>query len=133
MTTCRGNIGHLLLSADTAPSRFWFAMVSIFAGVNHIGSVSIAAGVLMVELAPNWVWCLLFNLHGVALLYGVITHRFNKALLFFEGILGATLWIATAAATTFANGKPDAAVAGAIIAIWLLIRYPTHWEYSDGK
>lgn len=126
------NLVQLLVRADTVSVRFWFAIASISASLNHYTANHGSVATAMAALAPHGVWLSLFLLHGCALLYGVLTHKFGKTLLFLEGILGTALWVAAAFAVIQTKGMPDATLAGALIALWLLIRYPTHWEYTDG-
>jgi len=112
-----------VLRSDTCPTRFWFA----------IADLGMALSMLLSNPSSIWYfgWSMLFILHATALLYGVFTRRFSKHGLVFEGLLGATIWIITAGIQIIAL-TPNAIIAGAFIAIWLLVRYPTHWEYTDG-
>ena len=112
-----------VLRADTCPTRFWFALADL----------GMAVGMLVnYQITPLVFGCaMLFVLHATALLYGVFTRRFSKHGLVFEGLLGAIIWLIAAAIQVIAM-TPNAIIAGAFIAIWLLVRYPTHWEYTDG-
>lgn len=124
---------EVLLKTDTAPTRFWFAIASLGFAIDTIYSTNEISDKLMFAIAPEWAWVMLFTLNAIALLYGVFTKRYDTILLFFEGILGTALWMAAAFAHIYAHGSLDAVFAGGLIALWLLIRYPTHWEYSDGS
>jgi len=112
-----------VLRADTCPTRFWFALADIGMAIGMLANYQIT--LLVVS------WAMLFVLHATTLLYGVFTRRFSKYGLVFEGLLGAIIWLIAAAIQIIAM-TPNATIAGAFIAIWLLVRYPTHWEYTDG-
>lgn len=131
-TSCRQNMRHLLLKADTAPTRFWVALASAGFSAEQVVDVTGISARLMQMFAPSWVWSALFAIHACALAYGIVTARFSKPLLFSEGILGAALWWGAALCHAVAYSSPDASIAGALIATWLLVRYPTHWECTDG-
>ena len=85
----------------------------------------------MMQLAPGWFWGWGYLLHGVAMWYGVFTRKYNIVLLFLEGVLGVTLWVAMAAAIYIGQGSLGGTAAGSAIALWLLVRYPTHHEYDN--
>ena len=112
-----------VLRSDTCPTRFWFAIADFGMAVGLFANYQ--ATLLVFGCA------MLFVLHATALLYGVFTRRFSKRGLVFEGLLGATIWLIAAAIQVIAM-TPNAIIAGAFIATWLLVRYPTRWEYTDG-
>jgi hypothetical protein len=124
----------ILLKADTTTIRFWIIIFGICFGidtlVNHDDDLIFY---LMARLAPLSIWSALFFTHATAVVYGVMTRRFNTILLIGEGILGATLWSAVAVLNLYDHGAPDLLFGVALLALWLLLRYPTHWEYTDGS
>ena len=123
----------LILQADTVAVRFWFSLAGLGFCVDTLSGPISAREHAMFLLAPQLVWFGLFALHACALLHGVFTKRFNTVLLMLEGVLGTALWGAVSVVTMLTQGGPNATVAGALIAFWLLVRYPTHWEYTDGR
>ena len=123
----------LLLEAETAPTRLWLSLSGLLMASDVLVSSGQPEYKSLVILMPGAVWAALFITHGVSLMYGVLTRKYNKVLLVLEGILGTALWSSSAVIMFFFQGGPDATLAGACAAFWLLIRYPTHWEYTDGK
>lgn len=122
--------------SETLAVRFWFGLASIGFGIfmafaNPVLEIDSHEYIYMLLLAPRDVWGALFVLHGIALLYGVITARFSNILLLLEGVLGCALWAVSAVAMTLSQGSPGPAIAGGAISVWLLTRYPTHWEYEN--
>lgn len=87
----------------------------------------------MLKLAPNWVWGLGFLIHGGSVIYGVATHSFNRLLVVLEGLLGTIVWTTSAVVVVVTQHTVGAHVVGALVAFWLLVRYPTHWEYKDAN
>ena len=88
--------------------------------------------IAMQAVAPVWVWVSGFAVNGAAVMYGVFVKKYGTPALLMEGVLGTGLWVAAAMAHAYGQGHPDITLIGALAALWLLIRYPTHWEYTDG-
>jgi ABC-type transport system involved in multi-copper enzyme maturation permease subunit len=125
----------LALSSQTVACRFWFGFTSL-----GFGSFLIFSGAVhnpnseyryMIQLASDEVWAAGFVVYGIALLYGVFTRSFSKIQLYLEGVLGVAVWAGGGIAVSLAQGTPGAMSVGALLAFWLLVRYPTHWEYFD--
>ncbi len=135
----RRRAAWLTLYSETTAARFWFGLLSLgYASflvfseyAHHPGS----SYVLMFKIAAEWVWATAFILNGLALLYGSFTRKYNTFLLLLEGVLGVAVWSAAAAATTIEQGAPGGTTVGALIALWVLVRYPTHheWEALDNE
>ena len=129
-----GRIAYLLLTADTALLRLWFALCSFGwvvwlmfdkeFSVIHPHAAAIVKGDLHLLM-------LLFFIHGSAVLYGVKTKRFSITLLFCEGLLGVFLWLGTGIAEWMTQGVPGPSIVAGLISMFLLARYPTH--YSGGQ
>lgn len=123
---------HLILAGETALLRLCFALCSfgwtIWLFTDKLFSVNHPATVL---LAGPYVLGTLFFIHACALLYGVRTHKYSKGLLFLEGILGVFLWVGTGISETLNQGTIGPSVFAGLIAIFLLIRYPTHYTRND--
>lgn len=127
---------YIFKTSETVSVRFWFALASIGFGcfmmfMRHTLEVDSMEYIYMFLLADKYTWGTLFILHGTALLYGALTGRFSNTLLIIEGVLGCAVWTVAAIAMTLSQGTPGPTVAGGLIAIWLLVRYPTHWEYFN--
>ena len=73
---------------------------------------------------------ILFIVHAVAVWYGVNSERYNVVLLFIEGLLGAFLWIGVGVAEAKGQGTLGPTLFGGLTALFLLIRYPTHYAGS---
>lgn len=130
-----GRLSWLLFKSQTSSTRMWFGLASIFFGVFMYLSDTVhnpdSEYVLMLQIAPDWLWASGFLVHGVALLYGVITRRYSTILLLVEGVLGVALWTAASIAMSVSQGAVGASAAGALIAAWICIRYPTHAEFKQ--
>lgn len=127
----------VMLFSQTASTRFWFGLVGIGFSSYMISSSTIHSPIseyqLLLQIAPDWVWAIGFLTHGCALIYGVLTHTYNKLLMVLEGILGTVVWTTSAVVIVITQNTIGAQAAAALIAVWLLVRYPTHWEYKDAN
>lgn len=123
----------MFFKENTIVARFWLSVLGFFFAMDMLADVGEPADLIMLLMAPSWCWATLFLVNSTALLYGVITKRYDTILLVLEGVLGTTLWFTAAIAHWYSQGAPDAVTAGALMATWLLIRYPTHWEYTNGS
>ena len=134
MTYVRGRISWLVKRSQTSATRGLFGLASFLFGVFMFFSTSVhSVGseyriMLHLTQGSSDIWGFMFVTHGTALIYGVITQEYNDFMLWIEGILGAGIWIVAAGAMTMAQGAPGAAIAGAVIALWICYRYPTHSE-----
>lgn len=124
----------LTLYTETTSSRFWFGLLSLgyasFMFFSEYASHPGSSYVLMFKIAPDYIWSLAFVIHGLALIYGAFTRKYSTFLLILEGVLGVAVWSAAAAATTLEQGAPGGTTVGALIALWVLVRYPTHHEWE---
>ncbi len=124
----------LAIYSETTSSRFWFGLLSLgyasFMSFSDYAAHPGSSYVLMFHIAPAWVWSLAFTTNGLALIYGAITRKYSTFLLLLEGVLGIAAWSAAAAATTIEQGAPGGTTVGALIALWVLVRYPTHHEWD---
>ena len=124
----------LLLFGETRLLRFWLALCSFgYAAwvafdpdyaTGHAEAVSLASVNMQVAL---------FILHGLSVMYGVVTGRFNTVLLMTEGLLGVFLWFGLGMAETTHQGTPGPMLIAGLIAIFLLVRYPTHYGVPDAN
>ncbi len=125
----------VLWTSETTAVRFWFGLASlafsIFIFNSHLFDYYNAEYHLMSTISPTWIdsrvfWGSLFILNGTALLYGIVFRIFNTYLLLLEGVLGLALWGSSAVAVFFAQGTVGAHTVVALLALWVLARYPTH-------
>lgn len=127
----------LTLYSETIASRFWFGLLSIgYASMLAFSTSPHAVNspyLLMFDLAPDWVWIVGFTTHGLSLIYGAFTRKYNTFLLLLEGVLGVACWSAAGATTTIAQGAPGGTTVGALISLWVLVRYPTHHEWENNE
>ncbi len=123
----------VLKCSQTVATRFWFSLTSLGFGYFMLNSqIAFSEYALMLKIASPEIWCMLFTIHGLAMLYGVSQNLHNKILLLLEGILGIIIWTTAGIAVTIAQGALGAIIAGTLISFWLLVRYPTNEEYKDG-
>ena len=121
-------IGKLLLFGETGLLRFFFGWCSLAFSVWVLFDRDYAAGHReAVALVSEHMQVILFAVHGISVLYGVQTGRFNNLLLMTEGILGCFLWMGLGLAETSHQGTPGPMMVAGFIALFLLIRYPTHY------
>ena len=122
----------LLLFGDTAMLRFFFALTSVGWGVWVLSDPTFAAQHAMtIAFVPLPQLGILFITHACAVFYGIWTHRYNVILLFIEGLLGVFLWVGVGLAEAKGQGALGPTLFGGIAAMFLLIRYPTH--YTKGR
>ena len=124
---------QVLLIDDTLSVRLFFALCSLGYGIDiwfdHSQSQPYK---LLYSLSPHWAkpeafWGVLFIFYALMLLKG-LTGQYGFWHLIFEAILGWSIWTVTAFVNVAVTGYPEASIGGAMIATWLLIRYPTHWK-----
>lgn len=126
-------IKYLILCSQTLAVRFWMALAAIgYASVTlFVPSVGPDEFHLMFKLASPEAWALLFLIHGIALLYGVLSRRYSTYQLILEPMLGLVLWGVSAVSHFMPQGAIGPVMVAATIHFWLLIRYPTHREFRD--
>lgn len=118
----------LILFGETRLLRLWFGLLTTFFSLFVLlGASDRWEYQLTFELLPPIVWAIMFVYSGSALVYGAITCRYNKILLFLEGILGSLAWTAFSITSMISQGSPGAITMVALINIYLLIRYPV-WQ-----
>lgn len=134
MSKYRERLHWLYYQSETAPVRFWFGAASLGFGSFMMFSHNVvnkdSEYYFMIQLASPSAWAAMFFIHAISLWYGVITEKYNKFLLMSEGVLGTAVWFAAAASVAMYTGVLGGTFAGALIALWILIRYPTHWEWD---
>lgn len=128
----RSKIIRLLLWGETALLRFWLSLCSFGYATWVAFDPNYASGHQeAVSLASVNTQVVLFLVHGAAVLYGVVTGRYNTFLLLCEGLLGVFLWFGLGLAETVHQGTPGPMLVAGCIAFFLLIRYPTHYGVVD--
>lgn len=118
----------LLFISETRLLRFWFAFASLGWVAWILGDASFAVThETSAQYASPPTYALGFAINGFALLYGSITNHYNRWLLFAEGILGVSVWGAMAYSDAIDQTVIGPATVGALIAFFILCRYPTHY------
>ena len=124
----------ILFKDQSTTSRLWFGFVTFMFGFFFALAPTVHNELseyqLMMKLAPDWVWALGYWINGAALMHGAYTNRYSKLKLMLEGTLGVVIWVGSAYAVTVTQGSIGAHAAGAMVAFWIYVRYPTHWEGS---
>lgn len=121
-----------LLFGKTELLRIFFALCSFGWGFWALTDAKFSAEhATTVSFVPLPQLGILFMVHSVAVWYGVKTQRYNVFLLFIEGLLGAFLWIGVGIAEAKGQGTIGPTLFGGVCALFLLIRYPTH--YTGGR
>jgi hypothetical protein len=117
-----------LIFGDTENLRTFFALCSFGWGLWALTDANFAkdhASVISFVQLPQL--GILFFIHCAGVLYGVNTGRYNVILLFIEGLLGAFLWVGVGIAEAIGQGTAGPTLFGGMCALFLLIRYPTHY------
>lgn len=126
---------YILLHEDTTLLRFFLGIVSVAMGWSIAFDENwIYFHESMTRIASQGATALMFAIYGIALLYGAITSKFNRFLLFIEGMLGVFVWTAYAWADWKDHSGMTPVAVAAVMAFLLLVRYPTHYaprEDSD--
>lgn len=122
----------IIFEEQSTTTRLFFGLTTLFFGFFFLSASTIDDYVneylFMLSLAPAWLWGVGFCVNGTALLYGAITNKYSKIQLFLEGVLGVVVWIGSAYAVVVTQRALGAHVIAGLIAFWIYIRYPTHWE-----
>ena len=122
----------LLLTGPTDLLRLWFGLASIGFSFWILSDRNYPIEHAMtLAIASTEAQMVLFFIHGAAMLYGVTTGTYNRLLLILEGVLGIFLWVGIGASEAVHQGSPGPMlIAGGGIALFLLVRYPTHYTGS---
>lgn len=130
----KNRMEHILFIEQSTTTRLWFGIVTVlfgtFMALSHEVENNHSEYVLMLQLAPHWLWAWAYIVNGCAYIFGAYTNKYSKLQLMLEGTLGVTVWVGSAYAVSVAQGVIGAHAGGALIAFWLYVRYPTHWEGS---
>lgn len=124
------NIWNVLAHGDTATARLWFAFISFFWAAYTLSQPDDDAFRIIFSHLDYRVWGSLFFLHGVAMLVGLAQGKVDGPHLIIEGALGCFLWLVMGILYTWIQRVPGPSLAGAVISIWLLIRYPYEWSFE---
>lgn len=130
----KNRMNFILFIERSTNSRMLFGAVTWMFGwffaFSHTVHSDLSEYVLMMKLAPDWLWAIGYWLNGSAVMYGAYTNKYSKLQLMLEGTLGVVVWVGSAYAVSVTQGVIGAHAGGALIAFWLYVRYPTHWEGS---
>jgi hypothetical protein len=123
---------NVLLCGETVLLRFFFSL----AGFGWVSWVLVDVSFAefhehAMKLATPNQFAMIFFIHSCALLYGVVTQKYNRWLLMLEGALGVFAWSAMAWAETMDQTGIGPSAVGALVAFFLLVRYPTHYTPKD--
>ena len=126
-----GRLRYVLLESETVAVRWWMGLVSLgyaaflpFVDSHFEYSVSL-------QLMPSWMWSLLFVISGASLIQGVISRRYNLLGCALEGVLSSLTWVALGITTSISQGIPGATMVASLIALWILVRYPTWIDHTQ--
>jgi hypothetical protein len=124
---------YILLHEDTTLLRFCLGWVSLAMGISIFFDEDFKYfHEPMLRIVPQETTAAMFAIYGTALLYGSITSKFNRVLLFVEGMLGVFAWTAFAWADYASHGDITPVAVGAGMSFLLLVRYPTHYTPLGG-
>lgn len=117
---------YVLFGSETTATRFWFGLVSIGFGlfcsqINGHWEYAVA-----VQIMPPLVWSALFILYGATVVTGVFTQYYSAPLLGVK-LVGVFCWTAMGITTSIAQHTIGATVFGSLVAMWIVMRYPT-WK-----
>lgn len=119
----------LLLTGETALLRLWFGIASLAFGIWISFDPNFSEGhTVAIAMATLEAQIVMFFVHGCAMIYGAITSKFSRIQLFLECFLGIFLWVGLGLAEMVQQQAPGPMIAGGGIALFLLIRYPTHYN-----
>jgi hypothetical protein len=131
----RNRLQFIILEEQSTTTRLFFGLATFFFGIFFLTARSLEfysnEYTFMFSLAPAWLWGIGFMLNGSALIVGAVTNKYSKIQLFLEGVLGVVVWIGSAYAVVVTQRAVGAHVIAGLIAFWIYIRYPTHWEGID--
>lgn len=128
---------YVLLCKDTSLLRLAFALCSLGWAVWIPIDPTFASQHFVADKLMETVWGLwlglnglavLFAVNAVALMYGVLTERYNWLLCVAEGALGTYVWTMMGVTDWYQLHAPGPTIVGAGIALFILLRYPTHYR-----
>lgn len=126
-----GRLRYVLLESETVAVRWWMGLVSLgyaaflpFVDSHFEYSISL-------QLMPSWLWSLLFVITGASLIQGVISRRYNLIGCALEGVLSSITWVSLGITTSISQGIPGATMVASLIALWILVRYPTWVDHTQ--
>lgn len=118
---------EVFLESETVAVRFFLGMMALGYAIYMPATTYHQHYALANQWIHPAIWSVFFLLHGSALMYGVITQRYSLFLMIVEGFLGAFVWLVLGIATSVAQGVPGPTLAAALVAGWVLVRYPS-WK-----
>lgn len=137
--TCARNfktrMHFIIFEEQSTTTRMFFGLATFLFGVFFLNASSTywshGEYAFMMKLAPYWLWGTGFLINGAAVMIGAYTNKYSKPQLMLEGVLGVVVWIGSAYAVVVSQNTIGAHVAAGLIAFWIYVRYPTHWEGKD--
>lgn len=124
----------MFLTADTRLMRFWFALCSLgYANWVFFDEFYPILHPSITKFVDIGVLPWLFLTHAAVSIYSVLREKTNTQFLFLEGVLGVFLWLATGIAETTDQGSLGPNLIASFMAIYLLIRYPTHYRHASRR
>ena len=122
-----------LLVNSTTATRFIFLLLNVGLLLEMLNSSlsTTPAHALLYTLTPDFIypellWPPLVLLYITQLGRG-LGGQVGLLSWLLEGVLGKVLWLLIAASAIAVEGFPGLVSFQALIAVWLFIRYPTHW------
>lgn len=116
---------QILLEDPTANVRFFFGLVTIGYALFIPHTVSHAMYDMANSLLHPLVWCAIFLINGICLVWGSVHNKPGPAMFVLEGLLGAVAWLVLGVATAISQGMPGPTFFASFIAVWVFVRYPT--------
>lgn len=131
----KNRMHFIIFEEQSTTTRLFFGFVTFLFGIFffNVSPTYWATGeyAYMMKLAPWWLWGTGFLVNGIAVMIGAYTNKYSKPQLLLEGVLGVVVWIGSAYAVVVSQNTIGAHVAAGLIAFWIYVRYPTHWEGKD--
>lgn len=129
----------IVLVKPTDSVRLFFGMTNLFVAISMGMGVPTQADrlhAIIYAMTPMWAtahyfWAACFMAYALAVFVG-LTGKYSIWSLVYEPIFGWVLWVTLAGVDWGLLGHPGGLTGGAVIATWLLIRYPTHSRASRG-
>lgn len=125
----RRRLFWILVMADLGPLRLMLAFGSILWSlllpILYITSSSHA--IILPAIFPLYIWCILFFIHGIGLLWRILSENYSMKLSVLVNTLGCTLWSGSLildmiSSNTFNEIDVGAELIIAFISIWVLAR-----------
>lgn len=122
-----------LLFNSTVATRFIFFLLNLGLLLEFInGAVGVRLEYALLhaltpsQISSNLFWGSIVTVYAYQLLRG-LSGQVGIVSWWLEGVLGMALWLLIATSAILAEGFPGLVSFQALIAVWLFIRYPTHW------